>query len=270
MRAATFFGRQALIALAVIGAFIAAPAALAADVVDIGYIDQQALSGLRSFADANRQLAQYKSSLDGQFAARMRSAHSAADQQKVQSEFQGKLTDRQRQLFGPLFNKTSIAIASVASSKNLSVVVDKRIVVFGGLDVTRNVVDLLNGPGDPVPPVNTPPPSSVGYVDQSQIDGIPKVKSANDDFIKFRDDQQKQAQEKMGKAKSDTDRQQILRDFQKTVGDKQDALMKPLVDQTKNVIADVARKKNLILVIDKGNIIYGGTDVTPDVTAAMK
>lgn len=263
------FGVLAAAALAVV-TMLAAPAAIAADVFDIGYLDQGAIANLRQFNDANRQLAQYKQSLDRQFAQRMRGARSAADQQKVQNEFQGKLAERQRSLFGPLFQKAQVAIASVASSKNLSVVVDKRIVVFGGQDITKNVTDLLSGPGDPVPPVNTPPPSTVGFIDQAQIDSIPKIKTANDDFIKFRDDQQKAAQEKMAKAKTDADRRAVLADFQKTVGDKQEQMMKPLVDQTKNVISDVARKKNLILVIDKGNVLYGGTDVTSDVAAAFK
>lgn len=262
--------RLVLAALLAAATIFAAPAAIAADVFDIGYLDQGALASIKQFADANRQLAQFKQSLNGQFAADMRAAHSAADQQRVEAEFQGKLAARQRVLLAPLFQKAQIAIASVASSRNLSVIVDKRIVVYGGQDITKNVSDLLAGPGDPVPPVNTPPPSSVGFIDQAQIDSIPKIKSANDDFVKFRDDQQKAAQDKMTKAKTDAERRAILADFQKAVGDKQEQMMKPLVDQTKSVISDVARKKNLILVIDKGNIIYGGTDVTPDVTSAFK
>ena len=55
----------------------------------------------------------------------------------------------------------------------MSVVIDKRIIVFGGKDITNSVRDLLGGVGDPVPPVNTPPPSTVGYVDQQQIDAPP-------------------------------------------------------------------------------------------------
>ena len=47
------------------------------------------------------------------------------------------MADKQRQLFGPLFGRAQVAIASVASSKNLTVVVDKRIVVFGGQDITE-------------------------------------------------------------------------------------------------------------------------------------
>jgi outer membrane protein len=140
-----------------IGAF--APATLAADVTDIGFVDQAALASIPPFTSANRQ-----------FAHEMKGVHDPNLQARIAQEFQNKLAERQRQVFGPLFQRAQVAIASVASSKNLSVIVDKRIMIYGGQDVTASVLDLLSGPGDPIPPVNTPPPSSVGYVDQSQID----------------------------------------------------------------------------------------------------
>jgi Skp family chaperone for outer membrane proteins len=253
-----------------LGAAVLGPATLAADVTDIGFVDQAALAAIPSFTGANRQLAGYKAQLDRQFAQRMRSIRDRNVQARVAQEFQNKLTTRQRELFGPLFQRAQVAIASVASSKNLSVIVDKRIVIFGGQDVTGSVVALLAGPGDPIPPVNTPPPSSVGFVDQSQIDAVPRLKSANDDFQKFQADQQQQAQNKVKAAKTDADRQQVLKDYQAALADKSKSEIAPLVDQTRNAIADVAKKRGLLLVIDRSNLIYGGTDITSDVTAALK
>jgi len=247
-----------------------APATLAADITDVGYVDQAALASVPSFTAANRQLASYKAELDKQFAAQIRSVRDPAAQQRVAQEFQDKLVERQRTVFGPLFQRAQVAIASVASSKNLSVIVDKRIIIFGGQDVTKNVIDLVTGIGDPVPPATTPPPSTVGFVDQNAIDQVGKLKTANDDFAKFRTDQEQAAQAKMKSAKTDADRQAIVADFQKTIADRQKSTMDPLVDQTRGVIADIAKKKNLLLVIDRGNIIYGGTDITADVTSALK
>ncbi|MBC5829151.1 MAG: hypothetical protein GIW98_03035 [Candidatus Eremiobacteraeota bacterium] len=256
-------------ALLALCALISAPVALAADVTDVGVIDQAAIGSLKSFASANGQLERYKATLNAQFARRMRGTRSAADQQKVIAEFQGKVLARQRELFAPLFGKAQTAIASVVSSRNLSVVVDKGIVVYGGQEITRPVMDLLQSPGDPVPPVSTPPPSSVGYVDQLQIDNVPKIKSVNDEFMKFGNAQKAAAQAKMARAKTDAERQAILKDYQKSVSDKSDALIKPLSEQTRASIADVAKKKNLLLVIDKSNLIFGGTDVTADVVSAL-
>jgi outer membrane protein len=246
------------------------PASLAADVTDVGFIDQSALSNLPAFASANRKLTGVKADLDREFGARIRGVKNPNDQARIAQEFQNKFAAAQRQLLAPLFQRAQISIASVASSKNLSVVVDKRIIIFGGQDVTREVIDLFSGVGDPVPPVSTPPPSSVGFVDEQQINQVPKVKKANDDFAKFQNDQSNAAQAKMRAAKSDQERQQIFKDAQKALLDKRKEIVDPIVDQTRKAIADVASKKGLSLVIDRNNLIYGGIDITADVTNALK
>ena len=254
----------------VLAVAVATPATLAADVTDIGYVDQAALSTVPSFVAANKQLAQYKAVLDRQFAAQVRHVKDGNTQARIAQSFQNKFATKQRETLGPLFQRAQVAIASVASSKNLSVIVDKRIVIVGGQDVTLSVAQLLAGPGDPIPPVSTPPPSSVGFVDQTQIDQVPKLKAANDDFQKYQADQQTQAQGKMKGAKNDADRQSILKDYQAALADKNKSLIQPLVDKTRDVIADVAKKKGLLLVIDRSNLIYGGMDITKDVTSALQ
>ncbi|MBV8151593.1 MAG: OmpH family outer membrane protein [Candidatus Eremiobacteraeota bacterium] len=259
-----------LVAALLVAAVIGAPQVLAQEASDIGYLDQTALAGVPAFQNANRQFTDFRNGLQKQFERRARKARSASDQQKLAAEFQSRLGSRQRELFGPLFAAAQTAIASIASSRALSVVVDKRIVIVGGQDITKNVIDLLNSPGSPVPPVNTPPPSTVGWVDQSQIDQLDAFKSAQNDFAKFADDQRKSAQDKLKGAKTDADRQKIYADYQKSIDAQRDKLVTPLVDKTRAAIASVARKRNLILVIDRSNLIFGGTDVTSDVVALLK
>jgi outer membrane protein len=254
---------------ALTAALIATPAALADDLTGIGYVDQAQLSALPAFQQANRQLQDYGANLQKEYIGRARNA-SQAQQQALAAEFQQKIADKQRAVLGPLFGKAQVAIASVASSKNLTVVIDKRIIIVGGDDITGDVRDLLTGVGDPVPPVTTPPPSNVGYVDQRQIDALPQIRSAADDYAKFKADEDRQTAQKLRGAKSESDRAAVLKDYQKQLEDKQNTTLKPLVDKTKNAMADVAHKRNLVLVIDRSNIIYGGTDITADVTAALK
>ena len=250
-------------------ALVSAPAVLAADNADIGFVDQAAISALPAFAAAKRQIDGYGIGLQRQYMARARNA-SSAEQQRLSGEFQQKVADKQREVLAPLFRRAQIAIASVASSKNLSVVVDKQIVIVGGQDITGSVRDLLTGVGDPVPPVNTPPPSTVGYVDQTQIDALPSIKSVADDFQKFKAAQDQQAAAKFKTAKDQAARDAIMKDYQKALTDKQTQTLKPLVDKTRDAMTSVAQKRGLILVIDRGNVIYGGTDITADVTSALK
>ncbi|HEV8023197.1 MAG TPA: OmpH family outer membrane protein [Candidatus Lustribacter sp.] len=257
----------ALTALALVLAF--APAAQADQAPDIGFVDQAALSSIPAFTAAKQQLDAFGGNLQKEYIARARGA-SQAEQQRLSAEFQQKIGDKQRSVLGPIFARAQVAIASVASSKNLSVVVDKQIVIVGGVDITSAVRDLLTGVGEPVPPVNTPPPSTVGYVDQQQIDAVPSIKAAAADFAKFKATQDQAAAAKFKNAKTPAERDAIMKDYQKALTDKQNQTLKPLVDKTTAAMASVAQKRGLTLVVDRGNVIYGGTDITSDVTSALK
>jgi outer membrane protein len=256
-------------AATLVAATMLAPAALAADLTDIGYVDQAAIGSMPAFQAANAQLAQFKSQLDAQFVSQMKSAKSDADKQRIALAFQQKFTDKQRELLGPLLARAQLAIAKASAQKNLSVVVDKRIVIFGGQDITLDVANLLQSARAIAAPNASPPPSEIGFVDQSALTTSPKLKAANDEFAKFQADQRKIYQDKYNSAKSQADKQQIAKDYNKTLAGKQDELLKPLVDETKSVTADVAKKKNLVLVIDRADVIFGGTDVTKDVQDAL-
>ncbi len=266
----TFRSLRSLLAagIALALGFGLAPAARA-DAPGIGYVDQAALSALPAFAAAKRDFDAYGAGLQAQYLARARNA-SPSEQQRLSAEFQSKMADKQRSLFGPLFGRAQVAIASVASSKNLSVVVDKQIMIVGGTDITGDVRTLLTGPGDPVPPVTGPPASTVGYVDQTQIDAVPAIKSAADDFAKFKAAEDQDTAAKFKAAKTQADKDAVLKAYQKALLDKQNATLKPWVDKTTAAMADVARKRGLVLVIDRSNVIYGGTDITADVTSALK
>jgi outer membrane protein len=256
-------------ALAVLAGMLLAAAPVLADDAGIGFVDQTQLSALPAFVAAKRQFDAFGANLQKQYIAKARGA-SQADQQRLSQEFQSRMADEQRSLFGPLFGRAQVAISSVASSKNLSIVVDKQIMIVGGQDITSDVRNLLTGVGDPVPPVNTPVPSTVGYVDQTQIDALPAIKNATADFARFKASEDQQMSGKLRNAKTPADRDALFREYQKALQDKQTQVLKPLVDKTTAAIADIAKKRGLVLVIDRGNVIYGGTDITADVTSALK
>lgn len=253
------------VAAAIVLAMWAGHGAIAADLTDVGFIDQADLANLPVFAAANRQLASYKAGLDSQYNAQMRRARSDADRQQVTMQFQQRLNDKQREIVGPLFQRAQLAIAAVTASRNLSVIVDKRVVIFGGQDITKDVEAVFASPQAIAPPAATPPPSEIGFVDQSVLDGVPKVQTANNAMQQFETTQRTVYSARIAQARTPADKQAILQEFNKTISDKQDQLLKPLVDATRRATTDVARRKNLLLVIDKADVIYGGTDITPDV-----
>ena len=263
IRSALLFVGAALFAIWV------APGAIAADLTDVGFIDQADLANLPVFVAANRQLAAYKAQLDAQYSAQTRRARTDAEKQQVAMQLQQQLNDKQREVVGPLFQRAQLAIAAVSSSRNLSIVVDKRIVIYGGQDITKDVEAVFTSPQAIAPPAATPPPSEIDYVDQTVLDGVPKVQTANSAMSQFEQTQRQVYSAKIAQATSSSEKQQILQQFNKTVSDKQDQLLKPLVDATRSATMDVARKKNLLLVLDRADVISGGTDITADVQNAL-
>jgi len=263
IRTAIFFA--AAVALAI----WAGRGAIAADLTDVGFIDQADLANQPVFLAANRQLASYKSQMDSQYNAQLKHARTDAERQQVALQFQQQLNDKQREIVGPLFQRAQLAIAAVSSSRNLSIVVDKRIVIFGGQDITKDVEAVFTSPQAIQPPAGTPPPSEIGYVDQNVLDGVPKVQTANSTMQQFETTQRQIYSARIAQARSPSEKQQILTEYNKLITDKQNQLLKPLVDQTRSATSDVARKKSLLLVVDKADVIYGGTDITPDVQNAL-
>lgn len=264
IRSAIFF------AAAVALAMWAGRGAIAADLTDVGFIDQADLANLPVFLAANRQLASYKTQMDSQYNAQVRRARTDAERQQVALQFQQQLNDKQREIVGPLFQRAQLAIAAVSSSRNLSIIVDKRIVIYGGQDITKDVEAVFTSAQAIQPPAATPPPSEIGYVDQNVLDGVPKVQTANASMQQFETTQRQIYSARIAQARSASDKQKILTEYNKLISDKQDQLLKPLVDQTRSATSDVARKKNLLLVVDKADVIYGGTDITADVQNELK
>ena len=234
-----------------------APAATANDLTDVGYLDQTALASLPAFVSVNRQLAAYKAQLDRQFATAMRAARTPADRQRVAAQFQQQYSNEQRTLAGPAFMRAQLAIASVASSKNLSVVVDKRIIIYGGQDITQQVLHVLQSSQSILP------------LDQSALENSPQVKAASDQMAAFAEQQRRLYAAQFAHAASDAQKQQIAAAYTAAMTNKQNEVLKPLLDHVQDVTGQVARRKGLILIIDHADILYGGTDITTDVQNAL-
>ncbi|MDE2482283.1 MAG: OmpH family outer membrane protein [bacterium] len=245
------------------------PSAIAADLTDVGFLDQAQLASLPVFQRAQGQLAQYQSQLRSQYDGQYRAAKTDADKQRVAMAYQQAMSDKQRELIGPLYARAQMAIANVADSKHLSIVVDKRIVVYGGQDITKDVISLVTSSKAITPPATAAPSSEIGFVDQTALETAQKVKDAADQLAKYQADQQKVYGEKLKGVKGDVEKQQIIADYNKAMQDKRNQLLTPLIDQTKSATQTIAKSKNLLLVIDRADVVYGGTDITQDVQNAL-
>jgi outer membrane protein len=247
-----------------------APAATGRDLTDIGYVDQSQIAQLPAFVSVSRQLASYKAQLDSQFAGAMRNAHSPADRQRVTAQFQQRYSDEQRQLAGPAFMRVQLAIASAASTRGLSVVVDKRIIIYGGQDITQQVVRLLQSSQQILPLGTSPPASEIGYVDQNAVENSGEAKAANAQMQAYAESQRRIFGAQFTSAGNNTQKQrQIANAYNQAITSEQNKLLKPVLDHEVAVTGQIAQRKGLLLIIDHADILYGGTDITNDVQNAL-
>jgi len=61
------------------------------------------------------------------------------DKQKLMQQYQEQLSSKEKELLEPIKKKVDDAILAVGKKKGLVVVVDKSVVVYGGLDVNADV-----------------------------------------------------------------------------------------------------------------------------------
>ena len=67
------------------------------------------------------------------------------EKQDYYAQVQQRLTLKQQELITPIFDKVTAAIKAVADAKGLAVVLDKNNVVYGGQDITDDVMKKITG-----------------------------------------------------------------------------------------------------------------------------
>ena len=115
---------------------------------------------------------------------------------------------------------------------------------------------------------NAAPTSDIGVVDQRQVisdngtlalDYQKKLKETADEMQKDFD----------AKAENMTDaeKEKLFADMQQQFNQKR--IEKEMADQVTGAVKSVASKRGLSLVVDKAAVIYGGTDITKDVSDSL-
>lgn len=114
------------------------------------------------------------------------------------------------------------------------------------------------------------PTTDIGVVDQREV-----ISSNGQLAIDYRA-KMKQTAEEMQKdfdaksaGMSDADKEKLFADMQQQFNQKRTAIEKDMEDQVTGAVKSVASKKGLSLVVDKSAVIYGGTDITREVSEVL-
>ncbi len=137
--ALVFMGSVVALALTQTGSGIAS----AASSVNVGVVDRdQVLSQHPSVADFQTKMNAAITEVQKDFEEK---SQGMTDQEKADyyRQCQQRLAQKQNELMDPILKSIDEAIKKVADSKGLSVVIEKAAVVYGGTDITQDVISRL-------------------------------------------------------------------------------------------------------------------------------
>jgi Outer membrane protein len=118
----------------------AAPTPAAAGVVNFTYL----IDHHPDTPTANQTLQVEQDNLKKEFMEKSANL-SDSEKRELDRQFSQRLEQKRQELLKPIVDKLMAAVQEVANAKKLSIVVDKRQVVWGGIDITQDVLAKVNG-----------------------------------------------------------------------------------------------------------------------------
>ena len=112
--------------------------------------------------------------------------------------------------------------------------------------------------------------STVGIVDMTQLfnENSPQVVKATAEMQALRDEVNKEYSEKAPNL-DEAGLMQLQTELQKRMSDKDTELRKGMQDEVESATKAVADAKGLTVVLDKAAVLYGGVDITEQVTKKL-
>ncbi len=195
---------------------------------------------------------------------------SDADKNAAFQAYQLELSKKQAEILNPLKDKARAAIALVAKEKGVTVVLDKKIVVYGVPDITEDVKAKLSGgdkleyPKEEIDPTQSP----IGYFDQDVVRNLKVFKEADIAIATARVEQIKEMQKRFqqeGRNPTPQEMQSMEQILSARVQALQEQKMGPLIKAVTDSVADVAKEEKLSLVLDTQHVMHGGRNLTEQV-----
>ena len=114
------------------------------------------------------------------------------------------------------------------------------------------------------------PTSDIGVVDQREVisSNISLAQSYQQKMKETAEEMQKDFDAKSANM-SDAEKEKLFADMQQQFNQKRQAIEKDMDGQVTNAVKSVASKKGLSLVVDKSAVIYGGNDITKEVSDSL-
>ncbi len=235
----------------------------------VASIDEAAINQMDEFKKAQEELDKWATEA-AKKAQDATKGKPESEQQAAFQAFQLEMSKQQAEKLNPLKDKARAAIALVAKEKGVTVVLDKKIVVYGVPDITEDVKKKLaeggklEYPKEEIDPAQSP----IGYFDQDVVRNLKVFKEADIAIATARVEQIKSMQEKFqkeGRNPTPQEMQSMEQLLSARLQALQEQKMGPLIKAVTDSVADVAKEEKLSLVLDTQHVMHGGRNLTEQV-----
>lgn len=258
-----------LVALAVGTWAVMDPGLFGSPTKKVGAIDQEAIFTLEEFKKAEKDIeafnAQKKKEFEDAVQAKKGKQGAEAELANLYRKIQLEVQQKRNQILNPLQTKAEAAVATVARSKGLTVVLDKRIVVYGVPDITEDVKKVFQQQGElKLPAEQDTSKSPVAYFDQDVIRSLKVFQEADLRLFQHRNDLMREY-EKRAEKLSPSEREALQRELTARLEAFKEQTMAPLYQKVTASVNEVSKANGISLVLDKQNVMYGGRNITDSV-----
>lgn len=240
-----------------------------AAVKKVASIDESAIYGMDEFKKGKETLDKWAQT-EGEKRRKALEGKTDAEKEEAFRQFQLELQKKEAEVLNPLKDKARAAIAITAKEKGVTVVLDKKIVVYGVPEITEDVKAVLakggklEYPKEEIDPTQSP----IGYFDQDVVRNLKAFKAADIEIAQERATQIQKIQEeykKQGRQPTPAEMQNIQQTLEARLQAMQEQKMGPLIKAVTDSVADVAKKEGLSLVLDTQHVMHGGRNLTEQV-----
>lgn len=235
----------------------------------VASLDADAIYALDEFKNAEKQMKEFSDKKAAEFDKALKAKNgkegAEAELQLLYRQLQNEVEVNNNKTMLPLKNKVTAAIANVSAKKNLSVVLDKRIVVCGVPDITDDVKAVFQQKEEvKLPSEEDSSDSPIAYFDQSIVRKLKVFGEVDIKLTQARSDMAREYEKKAPKL-SDSEREAMQREMAARFEALSQQMYAPLYQKVNNSVNKVAKDLGISLVLNKQTVMYGGRNITDEV-----
>lgn len=233
----------------------------------VGAVDQEILSGLDEFKKAQKDGDKLQEDFRKEMEKTLPKDPSkwGPKERQTLTEKRAEVQKKLNALMEPLQQRQEAAVLKVSRDHKLTVMLDKRIVVYGVADYTDEVKKLFQGKeeikmGDEVDTSKSP----IGYFDQDVVRNLKVFQLVETQVQRKQLELLKKLEEAKGKV-SPAELEVLSNNARGELEAYKEQLVTELFSKVNDSVKEVAEGQGLALVLDKAHVLQGGRNMTSEV-----